>query len=139
MEFLKFSLLIFLLVCIHKAKWEDDFFIKVGKKINKDYSLLTCNVTFTNKEFVHRIEWYKEGEIWSVDNLQYLYSKSKKKIQISLFIKMTTDIAINYDLSRDVEYNKIGEYVCHIYTAWEETPAKCKWENFTKKIFSEST
>ncbi len=134
MEFLKFSLLICLFLCIHKSRQEDNFFIKVGKKINKDFILLTCNVTFTNKEFVHRIEWYKEGEIWSVNNLQYLYSESKKKIQVSSFVNITRDIVIKDDLSRDIDYNNIGEYACHIYTTVEETPAKYRWENFTKKI-----
>ena len=115
---------------------EDDFFVEIGKKINKDYILLTCNVTFTNREFVHRIEWYKETEIWAVNNLQHLYSESRKRIQISSFINITRDIDIIGDVGRDVDYNNIGTYICQVYTTLEESPAKFIWEKFNKKFIT---
>lgn len=116
------------------SKQEVEFFVDVGKRITNDYILLTCNVTFSNREFLHRIEWYKGFEIWSVNNLQHLYSESRKKIVISSFLNITRDVATSPDLSRNVDYDNIGEYVCHTYTTKEEKPVKYKWENFTRRI-----
>lgn len=64
---IQFMILIILIPTF--SKQEDDFFIRTAKKINEDYILLMCNVTFSNRYFVHRIEWYKENEIWAVNHL----------------------------------------------------------------------
>lgn len=110
------------------SKQEVEFFVDVGKRITNDYIFLTCNVTFSNREFLHRIEWYKGFEILSVHHLQYLYSESRKTIWISSFLNITRNC------SRNVDYENIGEYVCHTYTTKEEKPVKYKWENLTRKI-----
>ena len=36
------------------------------------------------------------------------------------------DVATSLDLSRNVDYDNIGEYVCHTYTTKEEKPVNGK-------------
>ena len=83
---------------------------------------------------MHRIECYKEREIWTVNDLQYSYCESKKKNQVSWLVNITGDIEMKwteYKPRCSLLWYK-GICMPHLYYSGTQTPTKYRWENSTK-------
>ena len=110
--FLKINTLFFLFAL---SKQADDLFLRVQQRINNDEITLFCNVTFSEQEFVYRLEWFKDTDILNVDNFEYLNSISKKKIEVVSYLKIKKNENSKGRYLCRIQTKKLGDFIINVY------------------------
>ena len=85
MWILKLNLLLFL---FRFSKLED-VFIQTDKKVEEHTVILWCNLSFTDQEFVTRVQWIEGDYALKATNLEYL--SSPKRVDMASFLKFPKD------------------------------------------------